>query len=40
MTAFVERTWQITAGAVWTAMMLAMGFVSGWAWAIANVGAC
>lgn len=40
MTAFVERTKQVTAGAVWTLLMLGLGFASGVMFAVAQMGAC
>lgn len=40
MTTALHRTLQITAGAVWTLMMLGLGFASGVMFAVAQMGAC
>lgn len=40
MTTALHRTWQVTAGAVWTLMMLGLGFASGVMFAVAQMGAC
>lgn len=44
MTTAIERTWQITAGAVWTLLMLSVGAAAGAIaalyWAAGYMGAC
>lgn len=40
MTTALHRTLQITAGAVWTLMMLGLGFAVGLFVAVAHMGAC